>query len=225
MLFLKRYVPLVICFVMGVAFAVQYYVPHAASEASFTTVNDWLIVIGGFSMVLGLASLVHMHAGKIKRQVAGWGYSAVLFIGIVGTLIAGIVSKGSILRPDMTTTSFGWIYDNMMVALQGTMFSILGFYVVSAAFRTFRARTLEAGFLLVAAIVVMFGHVPLGEFLWEKVFTPKLPVQIGGIADWIMNVPNMAAKRGIMLGVVLGIVAMSLKMIFGIERGYLGGRE
>ena len=222
---LKRYVPLFICFLTGVAFAVQYYVPHEASEAAFTTVVNWMIVIGGFSMVLGLASLIHVHVGKIRRKTAGWGYSAVLFVGIAGTFIAGIISQGDTLTKEMMPTSFGWIYDNMMVALQGTMFSILGFFVASAAFRTFRARTTEACFLLAAAVLVMFGHVPLGEFLWSKIFTAKFPLQAGGISDWIMNVPNMAAKRGIMLGVVLGMVAMSLKMIFGIERGYLGGKE
>lgn len=224
MLFLKRYVPLVVCFVMGVVFAVQYYVPHTASEALFTTVIDWLIVIGGFSIVLGLASLIHLHAGKVRRQSAGWGYSVVVFVGIVGTLIAGIASRGETLK-DGTTTGLGWIYDNMYVALQGTVFSILGFFVASAAFRTFRARTMEASLLLVAALVVMFGHVPLGEFLWAKAFPAHFPVSVGGITEWIMGIPNMAAKRGIMLGVVLGIVATSLKMIFGIERGYLGGKE
>lgn len=32
MIFLKRQLPLAITFVMGVAFALQYYIPHPASE-------------------------------------------------------------------------------------------------------------------------------------------------------------------------------------------------
>jgi len=39
---------------------------------------------------------------------------------------------------------------------------------------------------------------------------------------WIMNVPNLAAQRAIVIGIGLGIVATALKVVLGIERGYMG---
>ncbi len=37
--------------------------------------------------------------------------------------------------------------------------------------------------------------------------------------------PNAAAQRGILLGVILSQVAISLRIIFGIERTYMGGGD
>ncbi|MGH7228707.1 MAG: hypothetical protein ACREIH_05765, partial [Nitrospiraceae bacterium] len=88
MIFLKRQLPLVITFVMGVVFAAQYYIPHPVSEEMLTTVTKWLQIIGIFALILGVTSLFHIHAVKIRRKEPGWGYSLVLYAGIVGTIAA-----------------------------------------------------------------------------------------------------------------------------------------
>lgn len=215
MIFLRRQLPLLITFVMGLVFAAQYYVPHPVSEQLLTTVNKWIQIIGGFALVLGVTSLFHLHAVKIRRKEAGWGYSFVLYAGMLGTIAVGLWANGK-EAVNGALTAFGWMYSYTMVPLQGTMFAILAFFIASAAYRTFRARTPEAVILLVAAVIVMLGRVPIGAFLYEGLPT---------FAQWLMAIPNMAAKRGILLGVSLGAIATSLRIIFGIERSYLGGGE
>ncbi len=42
------------------------------------------------------------------------------------------------------------------------------------------------------------------------------------VADWILRVPSMAARRGIFIGIGLGSIATALRVIVGIERTYLG---
>jgi len=225
MLFFRRTLPLLICFIMGVALTLQYFIPHQASEDALTLLNDWLITIGVFAFLLGIYSLCHVHAVRIRRQAAGWGYSLVVFVGIAIGLGTGLVSQGEVTTPEGAVSALGWVYNHMLIPLQGTMFALLGFFVASAAFRAFRARTVEAVLLLSAAILVMFGRVPLGEYLWGLLVGADAPVAMRDIVEWIMNTPNLAARRGVMLGVTLGAVATSLKIIFGIERAYLGGSE
>ncbi len=211
--FFRRQLPLLITFVTGVVFALQYYVPHPASEAMLTSVTKWLQIIGGFALVLGVTSLFHLHAVKIRRREPGWGYSFVLYAGMLGTIVVGLWHNGK-ETVDNVMTGFGWIYNFMMVPLQGTMFAILAFFIASAAYRSFRARSREAAVLLVAAIIVMMGRVPLGEHL--------IPLS-GDLTQWILNVLNASVRRAILIGVSLGAVALSLKIIFGVERAYLGG--
>ena len=211
MLFWKRQFPLFIAFVMGVVFIFQYYIPHPYSEGMLTEVSEWLRIITGFAIILGIASLSHLHYKKIQRKEPGWGYSYVVYLSMIITVVVGLWAGGK-----EEGSGLGWIYNYTLVPLQGTMFSILAFFVASAAYRAFRAKTKEATVLLIAGTIVMFGRVPLGEYLVSN---------IGGLAEWILNVPNTAARRAILIGISLGVIATSLKIIFGIERGYLGGKE
>lgn len=213
MIFLRRRLPLLITMITGLLFAGQYYVPHPSSEFLLTSATKWLQIIGGFALVLGVSSLFHQHAVKIRRQEAGWGYSLVLYGGMLVTIAAGAMAWGK-ESLDGTMTGFGWVYSFMMVPLQGTMFAILAFFIASAAYRSFRARSREAAVLLVAAVIVMMGRVPLGEYL--------LPMS-GDVSQWILNVLNASVRRAILIGVSLGAIALSFKIIFGVERSYLGG--
>lgn len=211
MLFWQRTLPVLITFVFGIALVLQYYVPLPASENFLQEISVWNQIIAGFAIILGVGSLLSTHYLKIKHQESGWGYSGVLFVSMFVMFGSGLWAEGK-----AEGTAFGWLYDYVLVALQGTVFSLLAFFVASAAYRAFRARSLEATILLSAAVIVMAGRVPLGEYL--------LP-GIGLISDWIMNVPNTAAQRGILIGVSLGGIAISIKIIFGIERAYLGGSQ
>jgi hypothetical protein len=213
-IFFKRQLPLLITGIMGVAFALQYYIPHPVSEEAITHISKWMQIISGFALVLGLASLFQVHAVKIKRQVPGWGYSVILYLAMLVTMAVGLFwSKGE-TTVNGVQTGLGWIYNYTMVPLQATMFSILAFFIASAAYRAFRARTREAAVLLVAAVIVMMGRVPLGQFLLPWTWD---------VTQWLLNVVNSAVRRAILIGVSMGAVALSLKIILGYERSYLGG--
>lgn len=209
MIFWKRSLPVLLSFILGITFALQYYIPHPASEALLSEVSVWNQIIAGFAAILGVTSLLHVHYVKIRRKESGWGYSAILYLSMLTMVVVGVGSGG-----ESEGTAFGWLYSYVLVALSSTMFSILAFFIASAAYRTFRARSTEATVLLIAASLVMIGRVPLGEYLISG---------SGQVSDWIMSVPNTAAQRGILIGISLGGIATSIKIIFGIERAYLGG--
>jgi hypothetical protein len=114
----------------------------------------------------------------------------------------------------LQNTMFVRFFDYIIIPVSATMFSLLAFFIASAAYRAFRARSLLASLLLFAALFVMLRFFPyFGDF--AHAFFSKS-------ANWLMNVPNLAAQRAIVIGVGLGIVATALKVILGIERGYMG---
>jgi hypothetical protein len=102
--------------------------------------------------------------------------------------------------------------------MMATMFATLAFYIASAAYRAFRARSAEATILLLTATVVMMWRVPMGEAMLSY-----LPGDIPTFLNtYIMNGANLAVQRGIIIGAALGAASMSLRIILGIERTYMG---
>jgi len=210
-------IPLLLAFLFGLFGMSIQYVAHPWAADVKEIVSIWSVIIGGVAWVLGAYSLVRLHAEKVRAKQEGWGYSLFFFLGFALMTLAGAHNGGRwFWNSQVRESLYQWLYDALYVSAGATMFSLLGFYIASAAIRTFRARSFEATVLLAAAIIVMLGRVPLGEMISN--YFPA-------VSDWLMKVPNTAAKRGTMLGVSLGAIATSLRIIFGVERSYLGGGE
>lgn len=204
---MKRQIPLVLVFIFGVLLAIQYFVPSEFSQRGYEFVLDWIIIIGIFAMVLGIWSQIHVGYYKIRHRDEGWQYSVVTLVSMFTMMFLGISSFGG-----LHGTAFRLIYNNVFIPIQATIFSLLAFYIASASYRAFRARSAVSTVLLVAALLLMLRVIPTGP----------LADPINQIGSWMLLVPNLAAKRAILIGVGLGGVATALKIVLGIERSYLG---
>jgi hypothetical protein len=204
---MQRAIPITVCFVFGFFMLVQFFIPHKLSVTAYENVLDWMQIIFVFTLLVGVASYIKLNGRKLVHSQAGWGYNLVALAGLALMVILGFW-KGT-----GENTPFLWMFDNLQAPMQATMFSLLAFFVASAAYRGFRARSWEATLLLLTATIVMLGRVPLGNLLSHW---------IPDTANWILSVPSMAAKRGLLIGIGLGTISTSLRIILGIERTYLG---
>ncbi len=126
-----------------------------------------------------------------------------------------------------TGTPFWWIYEYMMQPLMATVFALLAFYVASAAFRAFRVKNVEASLLLGTAFIILLGRTFAGVWLtsWIDPEGPFAVFRIENLTVWIMSVVNTAGNRAILLGIALGIISTSLKVLLGVDRSYLGSDD
>lgn len=272
MLILRKYIPIAIAFVMGIIGILLFFSQTQTSQILRQELSIWGRIIAGFAMIVGIYSLLNHHYHKVKRKVPGWGFSIIVYIGMIimvtgglwfrmdvpeteefgtwkqgkqilllkmngativetpeekATLDAEAMASGEESKAVLNTPKglveglsvarhvpITWMFNHILVPMQATMFSLLAFFIASAAYRAFRARTPEATVLLVTAIVMMLGRVPIGEMIWSKF--PEF-------TEWILTTPNMVMMRGIIIGVGLGMIATALRIIFGIERTYMGG--
>ena len=199
--------PLLVTFAVGSALIALFFIPHHRAQLVNAELLEWATVVYAFALILGSISLWNSHARKIRQRASGWQYSLVTLATLVAVTGLGVwkgIEEG---------TPVSSIYNTVNSPLASTMFALLAFFIASAAFRAFRARNVEATLLLATALVMMIGRVTIGEFLWSG---------FPGLTEWLLDVPNLAAKRAVAIGVGLGAVSTGLKIILGIERGYLG---
>ncbi|MGB4238305.1 MAG: hypothetical protein WBJ87_01650 [Candidatus Hydrothermia bacterium] len=263
---MKKEIPLAITFISGVLLVLALFIPHKPFGNLEEIFNDWYIIVSGFTFLLGIDSLLGYNFGKLKRKEKDAPYALVLILSFFITLAWGIVEivRTPEHNPFGPTSTFSlYFYNSIFIPLQATMFAILSFFIASAAYRAFRAKEINSALLLVSAVLVMLGRIPLGQSAAPYVITviflifavyffaesagvtePKIKIayilvalifvaliyplgfvyfrqHIPEFADWIMNVPQMAGKRGIMIGIALGGIAMSIRIILGIERTYM----
>jgi len=177
---------------------------------------EWTVIVAAFSMLLGVANVLRVHAQRIQQRT-GIVYSLVLVISFLTVFIPGILSPN--LVPEMLqdwTGPMGHIVDfayrYVQRPLQSTLFSLMAFFVVTAALRAFRIRSAASFVMFVAALFVLLGSARLSLFNSWDVFVET--------RDWILGVPVLAGARGILLGLALGTVVTGLRLLLGVERPY-----
>ncbi len=163
----------------------------------------WTMIVAAFALVLGLLNLLSSHLSRIRRRERGWFYSLILVLMTVIVVVSG--------APGTQAYAFAWLFRNVQFPLQATFFALLAFFIATAAFRAFRARSFETLLMVVAGLLVLWGQVPVSRLLGD--WGPA-------IKDWILAVPTTAGARGILLGAALGIIATGMRVLLGFDRQY-----
>lgn len=218
-------------FLAGLIYSVEFFLPaDPKTQMNVLTplrgqIGEATIVVYAFALGLGVYSLIRFHGVNVIRKRSGWYNSLAFFIAFASMAGAGFWMNST--DSSAATNTYDMLFDGIVAALGATMFSTIGFYIVSAAYRAFRIRSGEATLMLIAAFIVMVGQVPVGAY-----FTNGLPssglasaFRLENISYWILQHPNMAAQRGIWFGIEIGALAMALRQWLSLERGSFFERE
>ncbi len=229
---MKRNLPLFFAFFCGLLVIVSEFIPHRPFSLMIDTLQEWFMIISGFAIILGQISLFQSNINKIKQKDSGWMFYLAGLISFILMLIVGmfwgtqetggLFGHGTALQARLGMKPFDYLFEFAYMPLSSTMFSLLAFFIASAAYRAFIIRSFESNLLMLTAVIVILGRTSFGSML-----TGWLPQglrfwHLPNLSDFIMEYPNSAAQRAIMISAALGIIGSSLRIILGIERSYLG---
>lgn len=172
-----------------------------------TLLLNWAIIITGMAALVGIFNLISVHTDKIRRREKGSIYSSLLVIGLVATLLFGII-----LRTDHDAMKI--VMNGIIIPAETALLGILTISLLYAAIRLLRRRTdimsifflLTAAFLILGSATLPFGNIPI----------------LGTLARWVTQVWALGGARGILIGVALGSLTTGLRVLFGADRPYGG---
>lgn len=203
---ISRILSTVVAMTVGLLVISDFFITASSIDALGLYLIRTASVVAAFAVVLGMLNVITVHLNKVLSQDRNWAYSVVLLGAMLFTLGVGFLTGGP------ASAQILELFETVLFPLEATLFSLLAFFVVTAAYRAFRVKSFETGLFVTFGILVLLGQVPVGAMLWDQ-----LPV----IKDWVLDVPALAGARGILLGVALGASATGLRVLLGVDRPYV----
>lgn len=200
-------VPIVVTAIVGVVVLLDFFIKNPSLALASREFMNWGVIISAFATGLGAVNLLRIHLKRMQIPRERSVYSLVLLATLVGYTLLGIFTHSS-------SPQYKFVFDNALQPLSAAVFSFNAFFMTSAAYRAFRVKTSHATVLLIAALLMMLGRVGIGEVIYKG---------FPAVASWIASVPTTAGMRGFTIGAALGGMALSLRVILGLERSQFGG--
>jgi hypothetical protein len=225
-----------VTFLCGLFFVLEFFWPVRVIEGTeknaFTEflqpVTDFNLIVATMALGLGIYSLSAIHGKTLSRVRTGWFYSLVFFLSMIVMASIGILYA----TPGHDTIQINEnlhniLYRGGLQSLDATMFSIIAFYITSAAYRAFRVRSAEATLMMGAAFIVMLGQVYAGQVLtsWLPAEGFAANFRVENWSDWILTRVNAPAVRAVGFGLGVGLLATALRIWLSLERGSYFDRE
>jgi hypothetical protein len=207
---------------------------------SFGVMSSFAQILAALMLGLGIYSLLRIHIVNIAKKKKDWSFSVVLLFSMISMITFGYWDYS--VRQASKTTDYdifkNWqpanmgrdfLFEGLLQQMDAAMFSIIAFFILSAAYRAFRARSVEATILLGTALLVIFSLMGAVSFAWDgavdnlaagkdsKDFIQNF--RISDIAAWIRGTFQTPSITGIKFGIGLGTLSMALRIWLGLERG------
>ncbi|MFQ6008063.1 MAG: hypothetical protein ACE5K8_03840 [Candidatus Zixiibacteriota bacterium] len=204
---MNRKVALTVCFLFGLVMFAQYFSTYPVARAVNQSVLEYWQIIFAFTLLVGIVAVFKSNLTQMRRG-GDRPFRLITLLGIVAMPLLALIWG---IKAD---TPFMWMFENVQAPMQSTVFALLAFFVASASFRGFRARSVAAAILLLSALIVLLSRSAAGAYIFPQLYE---------VADWVRNYPSMSARRAILIGIGLGSLTTSLRVVLGIERTWMGG--
>ena len=198
---------------VGIIVLAGYFIP-SINNIRFILLRTGL-VLSAVALLVGIINLITVHFKKMRAESDNSGYSLILVIALLTTLVVGIIDMFqtySAGRPNFQMTN--WVFTYIQLPIETSLLAVTAVSLVYAAASILRRRM--DIFSIIFFFVVLL--VLLGSFAIPPATIPFLQI----IREWILRVPALAGARGLLLGIALGTITTGIRILIGSDRPYGG---
>jgi len=190
----------------GLIVLLGYFYPVEMLTNLRILLTDWAVIIAAMAVLVGILNLVFVQMEKIRSRQKNGMYGGLLVVSLIVTFGLGLLfgPENQFMRVAV---------DAVIMPVEASLMAILAVTLVYASIRLLRRRAdvMTVIFLLVAVI-----------FLIAVMPTPLGPIP----GDWIIiqfaGLFSHGGARGLLIGIALGTLLTTLRVLFGIDRPYGG---
>jgi hypothetical protein len=169
----------------------------------------WVSFLAAIALILGVLNLLLVHLNRLFKERSL--YSGVLVLGLLGVFGAAVLDDLS--GSSNVELLFAWV----QAPLEAALASLLAIFLLLAGVQLLkRQRTALAVLFGVSAIVMLLGQ----ALLVSSLLPTPLRQPVSQIYGFVQDVVVTAGIRGLLIGVALGTLLLSLRLLLGVERPY-----
>jgi hypothetical protein len=182
------------------------------AQVAFLMVG-WVATLTALALLFGLLSVAVSHVRRVVSRSSDWVYSLVLLLGMLLVIWLGIVGVPftPLFPNSLVEEPIRWVFTNVYEPLASSLLALLAFFSLSAALRATRRSSVEAWVIVgvaLLALITQLGPVSLLPFVGET---------MQAINDYLV----VAGARGLLIGVSLGTLVATMRVLLGFDQPYL----
>jgi hypothetical protein len=204
---IKRGLPLAIAIAFGLLTLVGLMLPLPALT---DLILGWVGFLAAVALVLGVLNLLAVHAQRTTSEKNP--YSAILIISVLAVFGLAVTDALSITENGVAR-AFNWI----QVPLETALASLMAFFLLFLGFHMLKSRRGFGAILFwLTAMLVLFSNVFMATTLVPPVVR-NIFMQIQAIINDIIVI---AGVRGLLIGIALGTITLSVRVLLGFDQPY-----
>lgn len=206
---LKRGIPVLIAIIFGVLTLLGLLVPLPEMT---NLLLSWAGFLAAVALILGVLNLFVVHSTRLLRERNL--YSGILILSMFAVAVLAITDSAAI---NLTEDGVNTVFNLIQAPLEAALASLLAFFLLFAGFRLLkRQRNIWSVLFILTAILILISNALINSTL----LPPEASLVFGQIRNAIQNIFVTAGIRGILIGIALGIVTFSVRMLTGLEQPY-----